>query len=181
MAKLVFKGKEGGDFELITPGIYEFQIVSAVTTQDKNGNPQLKAEFEIAEGDLTGKKVPQWMGSGDERGWVIRNLLDATNTPYEIEDEGDKNNPPTCSFDTDDLLQKFVRAELTHWYNEAKQKTYHNLTKFEASPLQAAAEGSSSAEDKPAEDKPAEEAKPAAAEAVKPATSIRRGAAPRSA
>jgi hypothetical protein len=179
MAKLIFKGKEGGEFELITPGIYEFQIIKAVMTQDKDGNPQMQCDFEIAEGDLVGKKVPQWFGAEEKRGWVIRNLLDATNTPYDTLEEGDDNNAPTLEFDTDDLLQKFVRAELTHYDNKAKGKVYHNLGKWEASPLQAAAEGTQ--EQAPTPEEPKAAAKPAEAAKPAPATRVRRGTAPRSA
>lgn len=193
MAKLVFKGKEQGEFELITPGIYEFQIVKADITQDKAGEQQAHCEFEIAEGDMTGKKVPQWFGADEKRGWVLRNLLDATNTPYTVLEEGDENNAPTLDMDTDDLLQKFVRAELSHYENKNTGKTYHNLGKWEASPLQAAAEGSGQMTDKQVEQKNAaadtgtlrEHGKlpPFKGEPAKtaPATTVRRGTAPRTA
>jgi len=182
MAKLILKAKEGGgDFELITPGTYDFCIVSAKATEDKDGNPQMHAEFEIAEGELAGKKTPQWLGTTEERGWALKALLDAAGVPYEVLEAGDEQNAPTLSFDTDDCLMRFVRAELSHYTNTRTNKTYHNLGKWEASPLQAAAEGNSSTEQAapPAETAaPAEAPKPAQT-AAKPATSqVRRGTPP---
>lgn len=182
MAKLTFKGKEGGDFELITPGVYEFMIVKAEITEDRDHNPQLHCEFEIVDGPETSKKIPQWFGTTDKRGWAIRNLCDATNTTYDIVEEGEGDNPPVLDMETDDLLQKYVRAELTHFKNQNTGKTYHNLGKFELSPLQAAAEGGSTKKpaDAPASDaKPAEAAEaPKTAAAPKAASQIRRGTAP---
>jgi hypothetical protein len=180
MAKFVFKKKEGGEFELITPGVYDLMVVKAEIVAGRDDEPQLAAEFEIAEGPEAGKKIPQWFGSSDKRGWVIGAILDAANVPYEVLEEGDDNNPPTISFDTEDLLGRYVRADLTHFYNEKKDQTYHNLKKWEASPLQAAAEGSALVGTKLAE-APKSETKPADAPAAttqQRSTTVRRGQAP---
>lgn len=182
MAKFVFKKKEGGEFELITPGHYDLMIVKAEIAAGRDDEPQLATEFEIAEGPEAGKKIPQWFGSSDKRGWVIGAICDAANVPYEVLEEGDENNPPTISFDTEDLIGRYVRAELTHYYNKDKDQTYHNLKKWEPSPLQAAAEGTAPAGDKPAgetksETKPAESA-PTPATTQQRSTTVRRGQAP---
>lgn len=136
MPKIRIQAKEGsGDFELYPKGTYDFQMVEVSTDQSKkDGAEQQKIVFEIMEGDYQGKKVHQWFPYDEKLGWRLRSLADACDVQYEVVDES-KPECPVIEIDTDDFLQRVVRAELSHYVNKEKDQTYHNLRKFEVSPL----------------------------------------------
>ena len=149
MAKIQFKGKEGGSFTLITPGDYDFQIESCEMVDSKKDVDQVKVVLKIVDGPFANESLPKWIGLDDKQGWVLRQLLDATGTPYAL-GEAAEGEVPTCDFDTDDLLQRYVKATITHFFHKEKQKTYHNVDGFKASTYQQAAEGSENAKAPPA-------------------------------
>lgn len=144
MAKIQFKGKEGGGFVKITEGIYDLQVVkcSLETSKKDDGGPVVVVEFKVVDGEFASETIPKWIGTDEKQGWVLRKLLEATGTPYEMDPpEPAEGEVPTITFDDDDLLQRFVRAKISPYYNEKTKKTYNNIDDFEVSAYQQAAEG----------------------------------------
>lgn len=147
--KIKFRSKEGGgDFTLVPAGTYDLQIVSIdPDATGKDGEPQVKIEFEIAGGtDYDGVKIPKWIGLDDKWGWQLRLICEAAGVDFEEIEEEEVGGKvvKTLEFDPDELLQRYVRAEVDHWTNDKKKQTYHNLKEFAPSPLQAQADGNAS-------------------------------------
>ena len=62
MAKIQFKGKEGGSFTLITPGDYDFQIESCEMVDSKKDVDQVKVVLKIVDGPFANESLPKWIG-----------------------------------------------------------------------------------------------------------------------
>lgn len=171
MAKIRFSGGGEGGFEPLPESIYDLEIKSVDQNTSKAGNPQAIVKFEVVDGDLAGRTHKEWYTITPEAVWRLQNLCKAAGVDLVETGEVDKDNEPICEFDTDELVGKFVRAEIKHRNYEGK--TFANLgNKPEASrfsPEKAA----------PTTTKPAAESQPASATAPAGAAPGAGGVAPR--
>lgn len=165
MGKFKFQANQDG-FTLPPEGTFDFEIIEVKEDQSRDGDPQIVARLEIAEGPHEGVKFRQYYTASESRGWVLVNLLKACGVDYEMT-ESDDGEPPEFSFDSDDLLGCYFRAEIVLNRDEAKKKTYINLNGETASTL------SNDGEEE--EDAPEEEEEPEAEAAPEAAPPKRRG------
>lgn len=142
MARINFNTstKGGGGFSLPPEGTYDFEIIEVVEQDaDDEGSPRLYLQLKVADGDQEGAEVRDYHTLSPKRAWTMRNVLNATGAPYDLMDEDEDEETATFDFDTDDLLGRYFRADLTHYRNEAKKRTYPNFSEVQVSPLQEAA------------------------------------------
>jgi len=141
MAQLNFRTKTegGGSFKIPPEATYDFEIADVIGLESEEGNPRLYLQLKIAEGAQEGEELRDYHTLSEERGWALRNILENTDTPFELSDESDGSGDFT--FDTDDMLGRYFRADLTHYTNKKTKKTYANLNNVQVSPLQEAASG----------------------------------------
>lgn len=156
MARLKFRGNKDGGFTLPPEGTYDLQIVSIKADETSNeGDPQVVVQFEIIGGPQAGSKFRQYYTLNEDRSWVFLKLLKAAGVDYSVT-EGDGENDDEFDLDPDELLQCYLRARLTHYHNEAKNKTYINMADEQASKLSDSGsdDTSSEAESDGASDEP---------------------------
>lgn len=164
MGKIQYRANKGSGFKLPPVGTYDFEIAEVKEDKvDDEGNPRLFLQLKIADGDQQGSDVRMYHTLSQERGWLMREVLQATGVDYEEEDGGE-GEPYSIGFDTDDLIGRFFRAELTHYENKNTGKKFPNFSEIQISPLQQAADGGEEQVEEPAEPEP-----PKAAAKVAPA------------
>lgn len=136
MAKLRFRTSKDGGFQLPPEGTFDLQAVEVKADQtDNNGDPQVVVRWEIASGPETGKKFRQYYTLNEDRGFFFQRTLDAAGVDYELIPSEDPEEGPEIVFDPDDIPGCYIRATIKLNRNEAKGKTYVNLTDEQASAM----------------------------------------------
>ena len=177
MAKIQYKANKGSGFKMPPAGTYDFEIVDVKDEKpDNDGNMRIYLQLKIAEGDQQGSDVRMYCTLSAERGWMLRNVLQACLVDYE-ENDGGEGEPYEVSFDTDDLIGRFFRADLTIYTNPNTGKKSPNFNEIQVSPLQEQASGGAAEE--PAEPEPAKPTQAAKPAAGKPASAPAGTARPR--
>lgn len=150
--KIQFTTNKSGGFKLPPEGTFELQVVDAKfdkVTQDGDLNPML--QLEIVEGPEASSKFRQYYTLNEDRGWVFRDVLDALGVDYEVIESDDPDDDSAAfEFDPDDVLNRYMRAELTHYHNPKNGKTYINLGNLQPSKLGDGADEADEADEEPA-------------------------------
>jgi hypothetical protein len=170
MARIAFSANKGSGFKLPPEGTYDFEITDVKTEEkpDKNGDPRIYLQLKIADGPQAGSEVRHYHTLSSERGWTLREVLQAAGVDY-AEEDGGEGEPYSIECDTDELIGRYFRADLTHWKNTNTGKVSANINQVQVSPLQeAAAGGDADAAEEPAPE-PAKTAPKAATTAAKAA------------
>lgn len=170
MAKIRFGGG-GSDFQPLPESIYDLEIKEVDEGTSKTEKPQVIVKFEVVEGDMAGRTHKEWYTMTPEAAWRLENLAKAAGVELIDTGEVSGEGKPIYEFDTDELVGKFVRAEIKHRNWEGK--TFANLgNRPEASKF-------TPAQAETAKAKPAAESQPASASAPAGAAPGAGGIAPR--
>lgn len=158
MTRIAFSANKGSGFKLPPEGTYDFEITDVKEDKpDKNGDIRIFLQLKIADGPQAGSEVRHYHTLSSERGWTLREVLQAVGADY-TEDDGGEGEPYSIECDTDELIGRYFRADLTHYKNPNTGKTSPNINQVQVSPLQEAAAGGTEAAP---EEPPAEAPKPA--------------------
>lgn len=154
--KFTFRTKKtGGDFKLPPEGTYDF-LIKDWKAQDPTdeGAPRFFLQLEIADGPHAGSEIRDYHTLDEKQGWKMRVILEQTGTDFEMDDEDDASNEATFTFDPDDVLGRYFRADLTHYKSTNTKKVYPNFNDVRVSPLQEAASGGTAPGGTDAQDAP---------------------------
>lgn len=118
MAVIEFEGGEGGSWQPLPAGTYEFLIQAVEQKTSKAGNAQLQVSLTVEGGEYNQKKCNDFFSLLPQAGWKLRNLLQAVaEGKYEEIDTGKKDGEGKplfkLSFDTEDLIGKTFCADVT--------------------------------------------------------------------
>lgn len=163
--KIQFNANKGEGFKLPPAGTYDFEITDVKEEKaDDEGNQRIYFQLKIAEGDNAGHEIRQYHTLSQERGFTLRNVLQACGVDY-AEEDGGEGEPYSIECDTDDLIGRYFRADLTIYTNPKTGKKSPNFNDVQVSPLQEVASGG---EETPAEEEKKTTTKPAAKTASAP-------------
>jgi len=108
MARIEIQSSGSGDdvqYTVFPQGTYELQVASVDLTNSQKGNQQLTVRCEIAEGDYEGRKITLWLSLLPQAAWRVKGFVKALGVDYDENDDG------TISFDTDDCVGTYCRAQ----------------------------------------------------------------------
>lgn len=115
MAKIQYSKAEGGAFELIPVGTYDFLIKGAEQGVSKQkGTPQVTVDVEVVEGDYAGKTMKAWYYPTPEASWKLNNMTEVAGIPSTDSGQVDKNGKPILESDTDDFAGHYFQADVVH-------------------------------------------------------------------
>lgn len=113
MARIPYSAGEGGSFQALPQGTYDFRILETLQGTSKSGNPQLQIKMEVLDGPNAGKKVSVWYSLLPQSGWKLDALLEALDIEREDTGEVDENGAPVLVFDDEWLVNRCIRFNVT--------------------------------------------------------------------
>jgi len=97
MGMIEFKKSEGGQYNPVAEGTYDFEIVEVKQGASSGGHMQVELLTQIVGGPEDGRKVRMWYIITEKSGWKIQKLLEAVG--LQVQDAGNGN----LAFDPDEL------------------------------------------------------------------------------
>lgn len=127
MARIRVEVAEGqGNWTPIPDGTYEFEIMEVKDGNAQSGTPSTGVVSEVTSGPAAGKKSTFWFYQTAKAAWRLKQLLEATGTPFDASTNGD--GLEVLDFDTDDLISRRFTAQIK--IDEYEGKLSNKIVKF---------------------------------------------------
>jgi len=139
MARIPYSAGEGGSFQPLPEGTYDFRINETILGNSRAGNPQLQLKMEVLDGPHTSKKVSCWYSLLPQSGWKIDALLEALKIEREDTGQVDDKGNPILAFDDEWLLDRCVTFDVSQ--REYNGKTNNDFQNERLSAFDSAAGG----------------------------------------
>lgn len=119
MAKMTIPVGEGGGWEPLPEGDFNFTIEDKEERTSSNGNPQLMLKMRVLDGPLADKVATNFLTITAKAAFRTKQLLEAAGVKYDVEGK-DADGNELISFESDDLLNKNVTYKVKQREYEGK-------------------------------------------------------------